>query len=669
MSQDSYIKAVVLMTDVLSRFVKCFNLFDWSKIIMNSDNESQKITGDILVVNDDPENLKFLTELLTEAGFQVRSANNAELALYLIHTKQPLLILLTVTMPIMNGFELCRRLKENKETQDIPIIFVSALTDIEKVKGFELGAVDYITKSLNPEEVLARVKTHLNLSIKWQQLKQQNRQLKEAELRYRMVADFTYDWETWISSTGEWLYCSPSCQRITGYEASAFLANPKLLIDITHPNDKRSLERHFRFLEINATLPPHHIVFRIQRADGQEIWIEHVCQSIFDNNGLCLGRRATNRDITARKIAETALIHSKQAVEAANIAKSRFIATMSHELRTPLNAILGFSELMGQDTNLTAKQKEKLGIINRSGAHLLNMINDILDISKIETGRIEVNNQAFDLIKLLHDISDMVNQRIIAKQLKFSLELSQNLPQYIQGDSVKLRQVIINLLSNAIKFTQQGNIILRSYSELLEQSTNNILLIIEVHDSGTGIPLEQQYRLFKPFEQLNRTNATTEGTGLGLAISKSLIELMSGKISVNSILGIGSTFRIQLPVSIAKAADIDLQPLSKPIINIAEDQPEWRLLIADDNADNRLLLKDILTHVGFEIIEATNGQEAIELFKQRQPHLIWMDMSMPIIDGYEATKQIRQLEGGEKVKIIAITASAFTEQYADIIQS
>lgn len=363
-----------------------------------------------------------------------------------------------------------------------------------------------------------------------------------------------------------------------------------------------------------------------------------------------------------------ALSIAKEAAEAANIAKSTFIATMSHELRTPLNAILGFSELMSRDTTTTAEQKDTLTIIKRSGAHLLSMINDVLDISKIEAGRLELDIQAFDLIGLLQDIGDMIRVRATDKQLSFRLEIAADIAQYIKADSGKLRQVLINLLGNAIKFTQQGEVILRAYTQPLPTMAM-ITLSIEVTDSGVGVAEDKQEELFKPFVQLVQENSDTKGTGLGLAISKSLVELMGGCISVTSILGLGSTFKIELPVAIASIDNVSVEEEWHPVKCIAPDQPPWRLLVVDDNADNRLLLTTLLTEVGFQVREAENGQQAVKTFEQWQPHLIWMDMRMPVMNGYEATEKIRQLAGGNAVKIIALTASAFKEQHGRIINA
>jgi len=387
-------------------------------------------------------------------------------------------------------------------------------------------------------------------------------------------------------------------------------------------------------------------------------------------------------DITARKQAEQELRHYKDqleetvqqrtselllardAAEAANKAKSVFLANMSHELRTPLNAILGFSSLIRRDPQLPAGQRENLDIINRSGAHLLTLINDVLEIAKIEAGRLQLEIAPFDLGSLVREVADMMNQRAQEKGLQLLLDQSSEFPRYIKGDEARLRQILVNLVSNAVKFTQQGGVTIRLG---VKQNAKQHLLI-EVEDSGPGISPKDQKRLFKPFVQLAE-GGEQKGTGLGLTITRQFVQLMGGSIVVESTLGKGSLFRVELPVEPAGAADI-LQPQHSEhgeVVGMTPGQPSYRILIAEDQHENQLLLTRLMADIGIEAKVAENGEQCVKIFQDWHPDLIWMDRRMPVMDGEEATKRIRQLPEGDKVRIVAVTASAFKEQQQEML--
>ncbi|HBB33709.1 MAG TPA: PAS domain S-box protein [Cyanobacteria bacterium UBA8803] len=393
----------------------------------------------------------------------------------------------------------------------------------------------------------------------------------------------------------------------------------------------------------------------------------------------------------ARHQAEAALLVAKEAAESANRAKSVFLANMSHELRTPLNAILGFSQLMERDTALTERLRNYLGSINRSGSHLLSLINDVLEMSKIEAGRLVLNPEPFNLHALLQTIAEMFSVRTQARQLSLCFEMAPDVPQYAIADEGKLRQVLINLLGNAVKFTQTGGVTLRvGMGNGHEASSTSYTLQFEVEDTGRGIAPEEINSLFQPFVQTSSGMQAREGTGLGLAISRQFVQLMGGDIHCTSILGEGTTFRFQVQVQMAKPSEAAAQPLTQGrVLKLAPHQPAYRILVVDDRPENRELLLQLLQTVGFETRTAINGQEAIQQWQQWHPHLIWMDMRMPLMDGYEATRQIKQRqreEDGEslpshqsissstqdrvstpKTIIIALTASAFEEQRANIL--
>ncbi|MCG8038099.1 MAG: AAA family ATPase [Candidatus Thiodiazotropha taylori] len=361
---------------------------------------------------------------------------------------------------------------------------------------------------------------------------------------------------------------------------------------------------------------------------------------------------------------------ARQKAEAANRAKSFFLANMSHELRTPLNAILGFSEMLEHDRDTSRDQKKKLTIINRSGDHLLAMINDVLDLSKIEAGRVELEPVAFDLKNLLEDIRRMIEVRATASDLTFNLQIAPDLTTYVKADAGKLRQVLINLLGNAVKFTEQGGFSLRAQTIPIEGDHKQLSLQIEVEDSGPGIPSEQLDRIFEPFSQAGYSSAKARGTGLGLAISRSFVELMGGDIKVDSRLGEGTLFQLEIPVIITEAADLkETASRQSSILGLAPGQPTYRILVVDDNLDNRLLLISLLSEIGFAVRGAEDGEQAIKQFQEWSPHFIWMDIRMPVMDGYESTQRIRELSGGKDVKIVAITASVFKEQKQKILAS
>ncbi|MEK7483431.1 MAG: ATP-binding protein [Planctomycetota bacterium] len=350
----------------------------------------------------------------------------------------------------------------------------------------------------------------------------------------------------------------------------------------------------------------------------------------------------------------------------ANQAKSVFLSSMSHELRTPLNAIIGFSQLMETEFTPNSQQKKNLNIILNSGKHLLNLINNILSITKIEEGRIILVCNSFSLSDLIQSLENICSFKAQEKKLQLLFELDPRIPQMVLGDEGKLRQVLINLVSNSIKFTEHGSVRLKIQKEEEERER----IIFSVIDTGIGISEEDQQKLFQSFVQTASGLQSQEGTGLGLVISNSFVNLMGGKIQVKSEFGRGSTFSfiIELPTSEASLIETD----TKRVIGLKSGQPEYRLLIVDDKENNRELLKRIFSPLGFQVGEANNGEEAIEQWKSFHPDLIWMDLRMPKLDGYEATFQIRMQEKAsntlpeKKIPIIALTASAFEHDRAAI---
>ncbi len=378
------------------------------------------------------------------------------------------------------------------------------------------------------------------------------------------------------------------------------------------------------------------------------------------------------------------LAGAKEKAEVANRAKSTFLANMSHELRTPLNAILGFTQLMARDPNVKPMQQEYLETISRSGEHLLGLINDVLTMSKIEAGRATLQENACDLHKQLRGLQEMFKLRTDEKGLTLLLDVALDVPRYVYVDKGKLRQVLMNLLSNAVKFTEEGGVTLRvgrqdaeAVDSKLESSTP-IMLLIEVEDTGAGISPEEMDILYDPFIQTASGQQSNEGTGLGLPISRQYVNLMGGELRAKSIMGQGTTFRVQIPVTLANAEmveELNVQ-LHRRVIRIepgqtATDGGPFRLLIVEDNLANRELLVKLLTPFGFEVRYAVNGAEGVEMWEAWLPHFVWMDMRMPVMNGYEATRKIkaRAKATGHSTIVVALTASAFEEEHKVILEA
>lgn len=369
----------------------------------------------------------------------------------------------------------------------------------------------------------------------------------------------------------------------------------------------------------------------------------------------------------------------KEAAEAANRAKSAFLANMSHELRTPLNAIIGFSELMGFDVGLSKKQQENLAIINRSGEYLLELINDVLELSKIEAAGNTLTETAFDLYDVLEKVTEMIRLRAEKKNLQLVFELSDNVPRFIKTDERKLRQILLNLLGNAVKFTEEGGVTLRVRMDTAGKGENGddvLLLSFEVADSGPGIAPEDASRIFEAFTQAQSGYDKKEGTGLGLAISRQFVHHLGGDIKVNGSVGQGTIVTATVRVRSAAATDIRPHKPARRVIGLKSDgsgqNRSYRILVVDNQRENRTLLQRILEKVGFLVKTAENGQQAVSLTEAWKPHLIWMvmDIRMPVMSGYEATEAIRRTiedKPGSRPVIIALSASAFKEDHDAVL--
>ena len=498
--------------------------------------------------------------------------------------------------------------------------------------------------------------------------------LREAEEKYRNIYENALNGIFQTAGNGKYISANPALAEIYGYESPAELI-------AAQPNFKNLLYvKPNRRSEFAALMNEYGMLSNfeseIYRKDGSIIWISENCRAVCDAAGNLLYYEGFIKDITDNKQAEIKMQEAKESAEAANKAKSTFLANMSHELRSPLNAVIGFAQVMIRSKTLSQENQEDVGIILRSGEHLLALINQVLDLSKIEAGRTTIYEKSFDLYRMLGDLEDMFALKAEEKGLQLIVDRDAEVPHYICTDEVKLRQVLINLLNNAIKFTSEGGVSVQVKGGKWKVSKNSAdkfpgryWLHFEIQDTGAGIAADEINQLFEAFVQTKTGKDSQEGTGLGLAISRQFVQLMGGEITVSSDVGKGALFEFDIQVHLVEAADIESKKTQRRVVALEPDQPSYRLLIVDDKPLNRQLLVKLLSPLGFELREANNGQEAVDIFMEWEPHLIWMDMRMPVMDGYEATKQIKTTTGGQATAIVALTASVLEEERAVILSA
>ncbi len=493
----------------------------------------------------------------------------------------------------------------------------------------------------------------------------------------------------WKGRDLSYLGCNKAFADASGLDSPAHIVG-KSDFDLPWPKDEADAYRADDQTILQSGQPRFHIIEPIQRADGTRITADTSKVPLIDAKGepyavlgvyediterMRLDRELASyrdhleelvdartaelrREIAERERVQEALRQAKDAAEAANLAKSVFLANMSHELRTPLNAVLGFTQILRNASNLNENQKNNLDIILRSGEHLLGLINDVLDISRIEAGQIRIAETIFDLRDTLQAVEDMTSARARDKGLQFIMDLDPSLPRFIKGDEKRLKQVILNLTGNAVKFTEEGGMSMRARADAEH-------LYFEVEDTGPGIAADLLPRLFGRFEQ--GEGKRKEGAGLGLYITRKLVAMMGGTISVRTKLGRGSLFSFSVGYAPAEAAQPAPARPRRFITGLEPGQSPARILIVEDTYESRALLRTMLELTGMEVREAENGLEGLRLFREWAPGLVLMDMRMPVMDGYEAIRRIKATDQGKKTPIIAITASAFEEDRQKVL--
>jgi PAS domain S-box-containing protein len=435
---------------------------------------------------------------------------------------------------------------------------------------------------------------------------------------------------------------NPAMSRVLGWSADELLGRP--LVERVHPDDQ---PRAGHELSMLAGPGAARFETRYQRKDGDHAWLAWQMSADPDSGRVYCAAS----DITALKALEERVRPSER-IDAAGSAKTEFLASMNHELRTPLNAILGYTELLSSDSNFTAEQREALDAIKRSGEHLLLLISDILDFARLDANKLVLNPREFLLSGFLQTITELFEARARQKNIAFIHHQATLVPVAIRCDETRLRQVLLNLLSNAIKFTKVGGVIFRT-------AWDGKRLRFQIEDTGIGIPPSHLEAIFRPFEQIPQDRSFVEGTGLGLSISIRLVELMGGDLHVTSEVSKGSTFWFEIEPEVV--TDWQAPPRPRRVL-IGYEGPTRKLLIVDDRVENRALLSQVLRAAGFAIIEAADGREAIERARAERPDLIFMDLVMPSLDGFEAIRRIREIKELRSVPIIASSTSRFGDE-------
>ena len=526
-----------------------------------------------------------------------------------------------------------------------------------RVDGRALGVIalqDYCCADAYGDEDLRL----LNFVAEQTAIAVQRRQTEAAALRaqrrYQLIFENAVEGLYVTTPDGRFLSANPALARIIGYESPAALI--RAVNDIQRQIYVRPNRRDEFFALIQQSDELIDFESEIRRRDGSTCWLSESVRVVRNPDGSIDHFEGVATDITQRREAARALREAKEAADAASRAKSYFLASVSHELRTPLNGILGYTQILRRDAGLSTKQRDGVRVIHESAAHLLALINDVLDLSKIEAGRIELNPTDFQLPEFAGAVERVFTPRAKEKSILFETVIATDLPAWVRADEQRLRQVVFNLLSNAVKFTKAGGVVFSV--QRVGAAEGGDLIRFSVSDTGPGIAPEDIAKLFEPFAQVgNKASAAATGTGLGLAISRSLVERMGGTLKVESKVGWGSRFWFEVALPVAAAA----APAARVNRRITGyEGARRRVLIVDDNAANRAVMVDMLAPLGFDVFEAADGLAAVREGERFRPDLVLMDLRLPgEIDGLEATRRLRRTPTGAGLRIIAVSASAY----------
>lgn len=640
-------------------------------------------TVDILLVDDRPDGLLALEALLSENGnYRLVAAQSGQEALGLLAQYDFAVILLDVQMPEMDGFETAEKIRQMPRYANTPIVFVTAINKDDRYiyRGYAAGAVDYIFKPFDPVILRSKVAVLVELYLQKRMVKHQAQELSRKETlehrayvqsieldnlrRYRNLADAIPHivWRAASDGTLEYynrLWCVYTGMNL---EESMGVGWQKAF----HPADLKNLLR--KWMKGIQTGENFEMECRIRRYDGIYRW--HWIQAVAEKNASSetIAWLGTCTDIQDRKNSEKKSIEAQKSAEAASRAKTQFLANMSHEIRTPLSAIMGFTDLMMDPQTSEQEKISSLQVVQRNSHQLLKIIDEILDISKVESGHLEIERVDTDLVDLLTSVQSLLRVNAESKGIHLNFKIIDKIPDRVWTDSTRLRQILINVIGNAVKFTHLGSVEVQASYGMTANGVS--LLRLRVVDTGIGLDPETTRKLFTPFLQADSsTTRLYGGTGLGLALSRQLARAMGGEVWLESTeLGQGSSFLIE--INAEPTDDSNWVPAEEvfPMVNEGASSAPGpkrelqgtKILLVEDAEDNQVLISHFLTRAGAEIDMANNGQEGVEMALKNDYSVVLMDIQMPHLDGYQATTKLRQ--AGYQRPIIALTAHALREE-------
>ncbi len=621
----------------------------------------------VLIIDDESISLDMYSGMLQQAGMQVFSLQDPEKIFNVIDRVKPEVVVLDVYMPKLNGFELAAILREKEEFRDIPIMFLSAESDISaELHALSLGGDDYYVKPLEAKRFVNIVSVRAK---RWRQINRSREQLKQA-LYERDREHLALNRHALVSVTdaaGKIILANDKFSEVSGYSTRELMGKSHRILK----SGKHSPEYYDAMWRTISGGNSWHGEICNRRKDGSFYWVESTITPLIGEDDKPYQYISIRTDITEQKVAEAQLRRARDQAEKANKAKSEFLANMSHELRTPLNAIVGFSQLLETSDDISDVNRDDAREILKASKHLLGLINDVLDLSKIEAGKLEVSLEPVNLMAVLRECITMIMPMALSYEIMMDCEDHDQI--IVHCDRGRLRQVLLNLMSNAVKYNVKNGAINIHFDFLPEQQ-----LRVNVTDTGLGISEQDQALIFKPFSRLDCKYSEIEGTGIGLALTRELVEQMGGQVGVISEEKKGSTFWFELPLLEADAeenSETFAMQSCKKLMQASHPEPKQkqvkysRVVYIDDNRTNLKLVESILgRQPNIDLLAIDDSEQGLQEVLRHKPALLLLDIHMPGLNGYDILKTLRENRETKSLPIVAISANALVDDVQEGIE-